>query len=652
MPSYLFVLCMGELERTSRTIAGVDVGVVTTRGKKDRGAYALDVVSQVLPYFNDYFGVKYPLPKLDLIATPGGFGGAMENWGGITFFESRLLFDPKKSSQADREDIFTIISHELAHQWFGNLVTMAWWDDLWLNEGFASWMEVKATEQIHPEWSPWLQESLGKVWTLAQDAQPTTHPIQMPVVNASDAESAFDGITYGKGSAVIRMLESYLGPDAFRDGVRGYMRTHAYGNARTADLWRALGTATGQPVERVAADWVARPGFPLVTAGLSGGALALSQTRFTADGTPATDAPWPVPVVYTAGGRPATVLFDKARQEVPLAAADGPVIVNAGATGYYRVRYEADLFDRQRRGFAKLTDADRTTLLSDTWALVEASGATAADYLSLVDQIDLDVHPTVWEHVLNALSQVRRYQQGAPGQAAYERAVQQRLRPLAARLGWRGEPGEPAAVTRLRPKVLSLLGMCGDPGVLAESRRLFAAFQKNPAAIDNDVRPRVMHLIGRYGTPAEFDALLALARASEDVGEQHDYMTAAASTLDPVLAERVLARSIARDLDPTLAVRLVGRVSEQHPELVRTHFQRHAKTYLAGRSPQGQAEAVTRAYQGFSDLEAAAELERYAARTVSPDAMAEIRQAATHIRFEAGLKARLVPAFDAWAEKR
>jgi hypothetical protein len=158
--------------------------------------------------------------------------------------------------------------------------------------------------------------------------------------------------------------------------------------------------------------------------------------------------------------------------------------------------------------------------------------------------------------------------------------------------------------------------------------------------------------MGRYGTPAEFDALLALARASEDVGEQHDYMTAAASTLDPVLAERVLRLSTERDLDPTLAVRLVGRVSEQHPDLVRTHFQRHAKTYLAGRSPQGQAEAVTRAYQGFSDLEAASELERYAAKTVSPDAMAEIRQAATHIRFEAGLKARLVPAFDAWAEQR
>jgi aminopeptidase N len=477
----------------------------------------------------------------------------------------------------------------------------------------------------------------------------------MPVVNSADAESAFDGITYGKGSAVVRMLEAYLGPDAFRNGVRGYMRAHAYGNARTADLWRSLATATGQPVERVASDWTSRPGFPLVSATLAGEAgatkLSLAQTRFTADGAAASDAPWPVPLVYSVGGRPATVLFDTAKQDVPILDPEGPVIVNAGATGYYRVRYDAPLFERQRLNFAKLADADRAALLSDTWALVESKGAEAIDYLHLIDQMRPDVHPDVWEHVLSALGQVRRLEQGTAGQAAYERAVRQRLAPLADQLGWRRRPGEPAAVTRLRPDVLSLLGTCGDPAVLKEARAQFAAFLKHPEALDNDVRPTVTRLIGHHGGKADFDALLKLAQHSEDVGDQYEYYLALASTLDPSLAGRVLALTTSKGFDPTLAMRMIGRVSDQHPELVRAYFKQHAKAYMAGRTAQGQAEAIARAYQGFADDQAAADLEAYARQLISAEALPEIRKAATRIRFDAALKARLVPAFDAWASR-
>src|SRR4051812_31351739 len=285
MSSYLFVLTIGDMERMTGDANGVTVGVVATRGKSVNGRYALDAAIDLLRYYNDYFGVKYPLPKLDLIAVPGGFGGAMENWGGITFFESRLLFDPASSPRDARRGIFSILAHEMAHQWFGNLVTMAWWDNLWLNEGFASWMQNKAAEELHPEWQTWLNASGSKQAAMAEDARRTTHPIQQPVANETEAMAVFDTITYSKGQAFIRMLESYLGEDAFRDGIRRYMKQHAFNSTTTADLWRALEASSGKPVTTVAAAYTEQSGVPLVHAEAScvGGEqrVALRQDRFS-----------------------------------------------------------------------------------------------------------------------------------------------------------------------------------------------------------------------------------------------------------------------------------------------------------------------------------------------------------------------------------
>src|SRR3982075_2672333 len=266
MSSYLFVFTAGELERLTAEVDGVTVGVVTTAGKREQGRFALENAVKLLAYFNDYFGVKYPLPKLDLIAVPGGFGGAMENWGGITFFESRLLFDPSTNADTARRGIFTILAHEMAHQWFGDLVTMGWWDNLWLNEGFASWMQVKAAEHFYPQWQTWLNGYGQKQFALALDARRTSHPVQQPVADHSEANAAFDGITYNKGQALIRMLENHLGERAFRDGIRKYMAAHAYGNTTTADLWRALESAAGKPVTGIAASFTEQDGVPLVIA--------------------------------------------------------------------------------------------------------------------------------------------------------------------------------------------------------------------------------------------------------------------------------------------------------------------------------------------------------------------------------------------------
>src|SRR5256714_7385650 len=308
MSSYLNVFVAGELDAIETKAAGTQIRVIATKGKAEWGRYALESTAQILDYYNDYFGVRYPLPKLDQIAVPGGFGGAMENWGGITYYESALLFDPKKSSAATRQRIYEVVAHETAHQWFGDLVTMAWWDNLWLNEGFASWMGSKCTAHFNPEWEVWLARNIqrdparrtgiAKEVAMEGDARSTTHAIQQPVANESDANSAFDDITYRKGQSFLRMLEGFLGEDAFCDGICRYIAAHKYSNSTTADLWNALSEASGKPVGEIAAAWTEQPGFPVVIVKRDDEKISLSQERFTINfpNTPALE--WKIPLTY------------------------------------------------------------------------------------------------------------------------------------------------------------------------------------------------------------------------------------------------------------------------------------------------------------------------------------------------------------------
>ena len=268
MSSYLLFLAVGDLERISQTVAGVDVGVVTRKGAGSSGRYALEAAVEALPWFNDYFGTPYPLPKLDMIAVPGSsqFFSAMENWGAIMYFEPALLVDPRLSSQSDRQGVFAAVAHEVAHQWFGNLVTMDWWDDLWLNEGYATWMELKVESALHPERKPALEVmNDSREQALRRDAGAATHPVVQTVDSVDAASQAFDAIAYHKGGAVIRMLEDTLGEAGFRAGIRRYMKRYAYGNAATDQLWAELAAATGKPVTDIAHDFTLQPGVPLVS---------------------------------------------------------------------------------------------------------------------------------------------------------------------------------------------------------------------------------------------------------------------------------------------------------------------------------------------------------------------------------------------------
>src|SRR6188472_810811 len=320
MSSYLNVFVAGELDLIESRVGPTQVRVIATKGKAELGRYALGASAEILKYYNDYFGVPYPLPKLDQIAIPGGFGGAMENWGGITYYESRLLFDPKSSSGETKQDIYEVLAHEMAHMWFGDLVTMAWWDNLWLNEGFASWMGSKCTAHFNPQWEVWLARELprdptrrvgiAKEAAMEGDARSSTHPIQQHVATEAEANSAFDDITYKKGQSFLRMLESFLAEDVFRDGIRQYIAAHEYSNTTTADLWNALSDTSKKSVAPIAAGWTEQPGFPVVNVKREADAkLRLTQERFTVNFKNAPPLLWQIALTYSVVGETPSALL-------------------------------------------------------------------------------------------------------------------------------------------------------------------------------------------------------------------------------------------------------------------------------------------------------------------------------------------------------
>jgi aminopeptidase N len=671
MSSYLVVLAVGEFERLTAQADGVTVGVVTTMGKREQGRFALDSAVNLLRYFNDYFGVKYPLPKLDLIAVPGGFGGAMENWGGITFFESRLLFDPAANPVSAQRGIFSILAHEMAHQWFGNLVTMGWWDNIWLNEGFASWMQAKAAERFYPQWRTWLNGSGAKQFAMELDARPSAHPIQQPVGNETEAMALFDGITYSKGQALIRMLEAYLGEGAFRDGIRRYMAAHAYGNTTTADLWQELEAAAGKPVGRIASTFTEQAGVPLVIAQAvcSGDEqrLVLRQERFNVraaapenGASPGANekAPprWQIPV--TAGPpratRPsATVLLD-GPGEIAAGRCGEPIKLNLGDIGYYRVEYDAASRAVLGKSMPLLAPADRVNLLADSWALVEAGRSEPQSYLELVDELGNDESRAVWERVIGTLTRLVWLARGRPERPALQAYARAKLRPLFDRLGWDAAGREAGDGPLLRPRLIRVLGELGDEEIMAEAKRRFAAFLENPQSLRPELRETVTHLVGLTADRATYDALIALARKSTITNERSRYYSAAASARDPALARETLALTLTDELPTTMVGGMIGAVasSGEQPVLAWDFVRANFDALASKQSPFFRNTFVSNFMTNFSDADRAAELAAFAPAHATSGGRIIATRAEETILIAAAFKARALPAIADWLKKR
>jgi aminopeptidase N len=668
MSSYLVVLAAGELERMSAQADGVTVGVVTTLGKREQGRFALERAVDLLRYFNDYFGVKYPLPKLDLIAVPGGFGGAMENWGGITFFESRLLFDPASNAATARRGIFSILAHEMAHQWFGDLVTMGWWDNIWLNEGFASWMQAKAAEHLFPQWQTWLNSD-GKQFAMGLDARRTSHPIQQPVANETEAMAVFDGITYSKGQAFIRMLESYLGETTFRDGIRKYMTDHAYGNTTTADLWRALEAASGKPVASVAAGFTEQAGVPLVVAQATcvgdEQRIALRQERFrilspsaaakeraTASARPR----WQVPVALGRPGalRPAQTILLQDRSEIVAGQCGEPVKLNLGDIGYYRVEYDAASRAALAKALPLMAPADRVNLLADSWALVEAGRIEPASYLELVEEIGNDGTRAVWEQVIRTLTRLDWLARNRPERSTVQAYTRAKLRPLFDKVGWDARGGEGSDATLLRGRLIRVLGDLGDEQILAEAKRRFAAFQQDPSALPPALRDAVTHLVGLTADRATYDALLALARKTMSTSERVRYYSAAASARDGALARTSLELTLTNELPSNLVGNVIGTVasSGEQAELAWEFVQKNFDTLANKQGPSFRNTFVSNFMTNFSDAARAAELASFAPVHATSGGKMVAERSEEAILIAADFKARALPAIDAWIKQR
>ena len=480
MSTYLLFFGLGDFERVHREVDGVDVGIVVKRGDTARAAYALDAAAALLPFYDDWFGTPYPLPKMDMIAGAGESAafGAMENWGAIFYFEHDLLIDPERAGEDDRQRVFQTVAHEVAHQWFGDLVTMAWWDDLWLNEGFATWMQTKAADHLHPEWHAWAQTAVDKQSAFDLDARRGTHPVILKIDAVSQTEGAFDTITYSKGSQVVRTLEAYAGADVFRDGVRRYLTQHAYGNTTSDDLWQALDAGSGRPVRTIARDLTLQPGVPLITeldATCTQGRtdVTLAQGQFALDDTGAARRRHtPVALRVLGGGRARAVIFGPAPQHVSVDGC-GPLVINPGQPGYFRTRYSAAGLAALTARFAQLDIDDQLGLLSDTYALALGGQLPMGTALDVLRQVPADVDPLVADAVVAQLTDLDLLHEGLPTRPALRAFARSLLNPIFARVGWQAGPGQNVNTRTLRADLIEALGTFDDAAVVAEAGRRF-----------------------------------------------------------------------------------------------------------------------------------------------------------------------------------
>lgn len=554
MSTYLVAFVVGPLDVTDPVdVDGVPVRIACPPGKLHLTGYALDVAEKCLRYFTDYYGIPYPGGKLDLVAIPDFAFGAMENTGCVTFREVLLLVDPSKSTQPELLNVTDVINHEIAHMWFGNLVTMGWWEGIWLNEAFATFMEMKATESYRPDWNRWVEFGLSRTAAFDTDGLDSTRPIEFPVVSPAEAEGMFDVLTYEKGGAVLRMLEQYLGEDCFRDGIRRYLSTHAYGNTVTTDLWDAIEAESGEPVRRIMDSWIYQGGHPIVAVDLVGdSAVRLRQGRFrlSEGAAPEGDASsglgdtWSVPVVLRAsvGGelREERILFDDKECDVDLGGPIDWVLLNAGGHGFYRVHYTVTLRERLvRAGLATFDVLERYGLLDDAVAAVVSGWMTVPELLELARAYGDETDVSVWRRLRDAFNELDRVVSD-DGREQFHGTVRALAAPALRRVGFTPAAGEDDRARELRGVLLFVAAVVGeDAEAVAEARRIRAAGIADPSAVDPPLFAAATAVVAETGGADEFETALQRYRAASTPQEEVRELYNLGRFHDPDLIDRV-----------------------------------------------------------------------------------------------------------------
>ncbi|MGV3554142.1 MAG: M1 family metallopeptidase [Croceibacterium sp.] len=576
MSSYLLFLGVGDFERLSEVASdGTEIGIVAPTGSGETARYALNVTKPLMAYYADYFGVPYPLPKLDNVAAPGSSQqfGAMENWGAILTFERYLLLDPKNTSPSIQQYLEIAAAHEVAHQWFGNIVTMSWWNDLWLNEGFASWMETKATARFRPDWHMDVGRVNGRETAMALDSLASTHPIVLDVPSAKTADEAFDAIAYSKGEAVITMLEAFAGEDIWRDGIRRYMKRHAYDNTVTSDLWRAVEEAGAKGLQDVAEGFTLQAGVPLVRASATcrngSTVLALTQGQFSRDQQDkfaADPARWKVPMTVRAADGSLHPLLLDGRAEVGLPGC-GPVIVNGGQKGYFRTLYTPQMMQPLAASLDQLSDPDQLGLVRDNLALSDAGYQDYAPALDLLTGLEPDANPVVAESAVprwGALYGVLEDEQAKDRMSAH---VRSEWYPRLQQLGFDPREGESVADLSLRSQLVATLGAMEVPEVVAEARRRFARLDSDPTALDGPLKTTWLNIVSNNATTGDWELIRRLAARSGSSVERTLLLGRLGNVEDEALARRALALALSGEVEPTDGAQIVASVAGNHPDM-------------------------------------------------------------------------------------
>ena len=649
MSSYLLFFALGDFERIHRQVGKTDVGVVVRKGKAAQAQFALDAATEILPWYNDYFGTPYPLPKLDFIAGPGQsqFFGAMENWGAIYYFDYALLIDPKLSTEQDKQTVYVDIAHEMAHQWFGDLVTMAWWDDLWLNEGFASWMENKTTDHFHPEWKIWLQTKAGEQAAMRTDSRAGTHPVITPIHDVFAAANAFDGITYQKGHAIIHMLEDYVGPDVFRAGVRNYIAHHAYANTVTDDLWTEIDKVSPRKITAIAHDFTLQAGVPLISIDRGADGVRLTQSRFGADEASKAPRSWRAPVTVGGLGQPWRTVVSASSSAIKAAPASATPLVNAGQTGYFRSRYSPELETRIVAAFPKLAPEDQLGLVYDSRALGEAGYAPLTNFLVIARQAQDAQDPVVLQALINQLDATDDNYKGLATQAAFRAFARARLAPAFARLGWDAKPGESDNAALVRRTLLSALGKFDDPAVLAEARRRFAGLLANPDSLRGASRLTVLQIVASHADATTWDQLHTLAQGSTESTDRSRLYRYLGASHDPALADKALALALTKEPPPTDAPNLISAVAGVFPDKAYDFAIAHRAEVDAMVEPTSRTNFFAVMASGSVSPDIVAKLNAFA-ETVPASARPAITRTIATINYRLDIIKNRLPDVDRW----
>ncbi len=663
MSSYLVAMVVGNFEYIEGSADGIPIRVYASPGKKELGTFALDAAENIMRYYNRYFAIKYPYGKLDLVGLADFSAGAMENTGCITFREILLLVDDQHTALSLKKEVASVIAHEMAHQWFGDLVTMQWWDDIWLNEGFATWMSSKPVEAWKPEWNVDLDDVRETGDALNADSLLNTHPIHQQAETPQQILELADEITYEKTAAVLRMLEAYLGPETFRGGVNSYLKQHAYANATASDFWNAQTQVSQKPVDKIMPTFVEQPGPPLVSVKnrCSGNstAVGLAQQRyffdralFSAGGKEVWQIPACLKASKATGGEKCELLVQK-EQAFKLTGCSPWVLANAGAKGYYRSGYESDAV----RSIAKdvetaLTPAERIRLLSDVWASVQVSREPIGDYLAVAQGLQTDRISAVLSEMISQLDYIGEHLVNDSDRESYDLWVRQLLTPAAKDVGWEPKPGESPDQRSLRARLMHALGYTArDPEVEAVALKLTNQAMQNPSSVDRELLFAALPIAARNGDSALYDTVLARVKSAKTPEEEYLYQQILSRFSDPKLLERTLKYATSPEVRSQDSLIVISGVMRNPAgtklawDFVRAHWNEIAN--LGGAFGGGMIVENT---SSFCDAGMRDEVKDFFATHHAPAAERALKQSLERINYCVDLKAQQGTQLASWLQ--